>query len=160
MINFLKVSGQFQDNPVDGNGDQIHLYDQNQDGIVEAIGEICRFVHERDGIFMVGEVGSEDMDILRRYSGSGLLDVVFNFNLGSQEQFLPADLYKQIKLMEEQHRRINCRPCSSAAMICRATFPDSARGDAELEEQRAKLMAALMLTAKGSHLSTMATRSG
>lgn len=149
VINFLKVSGQFQNNPVDGNGDQIHLYDQNQDGIVEAIGEICRFVHERDGIFMVGEVGSEDMDILRRYSGSGLLDVVFNFNLGSQEQFLPADLYKQIKLMEEQHAPDQLPTLFFSSHDMPRHISRFGEGDAELEEQRAKLMAALMLTAKG-----------
>ena len=75
---------------------------------------------------MVGEVGSEDMDILRRYSGRPL-DVVFNFNLGSQEQFLPADLYKQIKLMEEQHAPDQLPTLFFSAMICRATFPDSAK---------------------------------
>lgn len=149
VINFLKVSGDFQDNPVDDNGEQIHRYDQNQDGIVEALGDICRYVHEREGIFMVGEVGSEDMDILLRYSGSGLLDVVFNFNLGSQEQFRPEDLYREIKRMEDQHASDQLPTLFFSSHDMQRHISRFGEGDAQLEEQRAKLMAALMLTAKG-----------
>lgn len=149
VINFLKVSGDFQDNPVDMNGEQVHLYDQNQDGILEAIGDICRYVHKREGIFMVGEVGSEDMDILRRYSGSGLLDVVFNFNLGSQEKFRPEDLFREIKLMEERHTSKQLPTLFFSSHDMQRHISRFGEGDTELEEQRAKLMAALLLTAKG-----------
>ncbi|SFE11334.1 trehalose-6-phosphate hydrolase [Paenibacillus catalpae] len=149
VINFLKVSGDFQDNPVDANGEQVHLYDQNQDGILEAIGDICRYVHKREGIFMVGEVGSEDMDILRLYSGSGLLDVVFNFNLGSQENFRPEDLFREIKLMEERHTSEQLPTLFFSSHDMQRHISRFGEGDMELEEQRAKLMAALLLTAKG-----------
>lgn len=149
VINFLKVSGEFLDNPVDEKGRQVHRYDQNQDGILEAIGDICGYVHEREGIFMVGEVGSEDMDILRRYSGSGLLDVVFNFNLGSQERFRPADLYRELQLMEDQHTSDQLPTLFFSSHDRQRHISRFGEGNTELEEQRAKLMGALMLTAKG-----------
>ncbi|WP_106768160.1 alpha-glucosidase [Paenibacillus faecalis] len=149
VINFLKVSGEFQDNPYDDKGEQIHRYDQNQDGILEAIHEICQYVHQREGIFMVGEVGSEDMDILSRYSGSGLLDVVFNFNLGSQEQLNPERLYRELQLMEAKHRRDQLPTLFFSSHDMQRHISRFGDGDPSLEERRARLIATLMLTAKG-----------
>ncbi|MGM1045842.1 MAG: alpha-glucosidase [Bacillota bacterium] len=149
VINFLKVSGEFQDNPYDEKGEQIHKYDQDQDGILEMLGEICRYVHQREGIFMVGEVGSEAMEILRRYSGNGLLDVVFNFNLGSQGLFQPDQLFKELKLMEEMHGPDQIPTLFFSSHDMQRHISRFGEGNAELEEQRAKLMATLMLTAKG-----------
>ncbi|GLX66074.1 alpha-glucosidase [Paenibacillus glycanilyticus] len=149
VINFLKVSGDFRDNPPGANGEQIHRYDQNQDGVLDAIGDICRYVHEREGIFMVGEVGSEDMDILRRYSGNGLLDVVFNFNLGSQQQFHPEDLFRELKAMEDVHADDQLPTLFFSSHDMPRHISRFGEGIAVLEEQRAKLMATLMLTAKG-----------
>ncbi|WP_211749290.1 alpha-glucosidase [Paenibacillus sp. Marseille-Q4541] len=149
VINFLKVSGEFIDNPYDEQGEQIHKYDQNQEGILDAIREICRYVHTREGIFMVGEVGSENMDLLRDFSGSGLLDVVFNFNLGSQEKFDPKAIFREMRLMEEKHTTDQLPTLFFSSHDMPRHISRFGEGSAHLEEQRARLMATLMLTAKG-----------
>ncbi|WP_229106922.1 glycoside hydrolase family 13 protein [Paenibacillus sp. 1001270B_150601_E10] len=149
VINFLKVSGQFPDNPYQDNGEQDHRYDKDQDGILDAIREICEFVHQREGAFMVGEVGSEEMPLLKQYSGNGLLDVVFNFNLGSQETYQPSKLIEQILLMEEVHRSDQVPTLFFSSHDMARHISRFGEGDPELEVLRAKLMAAFMLTGKG-----------
>ena len=67
--------------------EQIHLYDKDQEGILTVIEEIAEFVHQYPDKFLVGEVGSEDLNILKQYSGLNKLDVVFNFNIGSMAEF-------------------------------------------------------------------------
>lgn len=149
VINFLKVSGQFPDNPYQDNGEQDHRYDKDQAGILDAIREICEFVHQREGAFMVGEVGSEEMSLLKQYSGDGLLDVVFNFNLGSQETYQPSKLIEQVLLMEEVHRSNQVPTLFFSSHDMARHISRFGEGDPELEVLRAKLMAAFMLTAKG-----------
>ncbi|WP_258960990.1 alpha-glucosidase [Paenibacillus aquistagni] len=149
VINFLKVSGQFPDNPYQDNGEQDHRYDKDQAGILDAIREICEFVHQREGAFMVGEVGSEEMSLLKQYSGDGLLDVVFNFNLGSQETYQPSKLIEQVLLMEEVHRSNQVPTLFFSSHDKARHISRFGEGDPELEVLRAKLMAAFMLTAKG-----------
>jgi glycosidase len=149
VINFLKVSGQFRDNPIDHSGEQKHQQDQDQPGILEAIREICDFAHSREGTFMVGEVGSEEMDVLIPYSAKGLLDVVFNFNLGSQKTLEVESIYRELKLMNEMHGpdQLPTLFFSSHDMPRHIS-----RFQAENEETsllRGKLMATLTLTAKG-----------
>ncbi|NMM52947.1 alpha-glucosidase [Paenibacillus aquistagni] len=149
VINFLKVSGQFPDNPYQDNGEQDHRYDKDQAGILDAIREICEFVHQREGAFMVGEVGSEEMSLLKQYSGDGLLDVVFNFNLGSQETYQPSKLIEQVLLMEEVHRSNQVPTLFFSSHDMARHISRFGEGDPELEVLRAKLMATFMLTAKG-----------
>lgn len=149
VINFLKVSGQFTDNPYQDNGEQDHRYDKDQAGILDAIREICEFVHQREGAFMVGEVGSEEMSLLKQYSGDGLLDVVFNFNLGSQETYQPSKLIEQVLLMEEVHRSNQVPTLFFSSHDMARHISRFGEGDPELEVLRAKLMATFMLTAKG-----------
>lgn len=149
VINFLKVSGQFPDNPYQDNGEQDHRYDKDQAGILDAIREICESVHQREGAFMVGEVGSEEMSLLKQYSGDGLLDVVFNFNLGSQETYQPNKLIEQVLLMEEVHRSNQVPTLFFSSHDMARHISRFGEGDPELEVLRAKLMAAFMLTAKG-----------
>jgi len=149
VINFLKVSGQFPDNPIDDNGEQQHLHDQNQPGILEAIHEICEFAHSRNGIFMVGEVGSEDMDVLHPYSGAGLLDVVFNFNLGSQQTLEAASFYRELKRMDEMHSRHQLGTLFFSSHDMPRHISRFKAEDEETTLLRAKLMATLALTAKG-----------
>lgn len=149
VINFLKVSAQFPDNPYQDNGEQDHRYDKDQDGILDTIREICEFVHQREGVFMVGEVGSEDMSLLKRYSGNGLLDVVFNFNLDSQEHYQPNQLMDQILLMEQVHRPDQVPILFFSSHDMARHISRFGEGNPELEVLRAKLMATFMLTGKG-----------
>ncbi|UNK20270.1 alpha-glucosidase [Paenibacillus sp. N3/727] len=150
VINFLKVSGSFKDNPYDADkGEQEHVYDKDQDGILDVIADICAYVHEREGTFMVGEVGSEDMNVLSRYSGSGLLDVVFNFNLGSQETLSSGRLYEELRKMEDIHAPDQVPTLFFSSHDMPRHISRFGDGDSELEEKRAKLIATLMLTAKG-----------
>lgn len=149
VINFLKVSDQYRDNPLNDSGEQEHREDQDQPGVLDAIHEICEFAHSRAGIFMVGEVGSEDMEVLRSYSGPGLLDVVFNFNLGSQKTLEVEHLYRELKHMNELHspEQLPTLFFSSHDMprhISRFQAEDEATS-----LLRAKLIATLTLTAKG-----------
>ncbi|CAH8768484.1 alpha-glucosidase [Paenibacillus dendritiformis] len=150
VINFLKVSGTFPDNPYDAEtGEQQHVHDKDQEGILDAIAELSAHAHARQGTFMVGEVGSEDMDVLRRYSGTGLLDVVFNFNLGSQETFSLERLYDELRRMEEAHAPDQLPTLFFSSHDMRRHITRFGEGNPGLEEGRAKLIAALTLTAKG-----------
>ena len=101
VINFMTCNEITKDNPMD-KGKQNHKYDIDQDGILDAIGGINKCVKSYGDKFLVGEVGSEDLDILKRYCGKGLLDVVFNFNLGSKEKFDAKGFYCEIEKMEKE----------------------------------------------------------
>ncbi|WP_244364433.1 alpha-glucosidase [Paenibacillus cellulositrophicus] len=150
VINFLKVSGQFKENPVTANGEQDHRFDQNQEGIVEAIRDICEFVRSQNkDVFMVGEVGSEDMEVLRRYSGGELLDVVFNFNLGSRKELKVHEMFAELVRMEELHRPEQVPTIFFSSHDMPRHYSRFSSGDDSLDLCTAKLMAALMLTAKG-----------
>ncbi|MEH7746813.1 alpha-glucosidase [Neobacillus drentensis] len=142
VINFLKVHDRFEDNPTDG--EQIHLYDKDQEGVLSVISEIAAFVHQYPDKFLVGEVGSEDLDILKQYSGLGKLDVVFNFNIGSIGEFDAGKLFEQLAATEQAY---------GSAQMPTLFFSshDMSRYISRFgnEEDRAKLVAVLMLTAKG-----------
>lgn len=150
VINFLKVSGQFKENPVTADGEQDHRFDQNQEGIVEAIRDICEFVRSQNkDVFMVGEVGSEDMEVLRRYSGGDLLDVVFNFNLGSRKELKVQGMFAELVRMEDLHRPEQVPTIFFSSHDMPRHYSRFSSGDDSLDLYTAKLMAALMLTAKG-----------
>ncbi|GIO59157.1 MULTISPECIES: alpha-glucosidase [Paenibacillus] len=150
VINFLKVSGQFKENPVTADGEQDHRFDQNQEGIVEAIRDICEFVRSQNkDVFMVGEVGSEDMEVLRRYSGGDLLDVVFNFNLGSRKELKVHEMFTELVRMEELHRPEQVPTIFFSSHDMPRHYSRFSSGDDSVDLCTAKLIAALMLTAKG-----------
>lgn len=150
VINFLKVSGQFKENPVTADGEQDHRFDQNQEGIVEAIRDICEFVRSQNkDVFMVGEVGSEDMEVLRRYSGGELLDVVFNFNLGSRKELKVQEMFAELVRMEELHRPEQMPTIFFSSHDMPRHYSRFSSGDDSMDLYTAKLMAALMLTARG-----------
>ncbi|MBB3127786.1 trehalose-6-phosphate hydrolase [Paenibacillus rhizosphaerae] len=150
VINFLKVSGQFQGNPVTAAGGQDHRFDQNQEGILEAIRDICEFARSQNKeVFMVGEVGSEDMEVLRRYSGGELLDVVFNFNLGSCKELIVKKLFAELVRMEEHHRPEQMPTLFFSSHDMPRHYTRFSSGKDSMDICTAKLMAALMLTAKG-----------
>lgn len=145
VINFLKVNDQFTDNPFDATKqEQEHLYDKDQEGIHNIIEEIAAFVHQYPDKFLVGEVGSEDLDILKQYSGLGKLDVVFNFNIGSIAEFDPEKLYQQLADTEAAYDETQV-PTLFFGSHDMSRFISRFGGD----EDRAKLIATLMLTARG-----------
>jgi glycosidase len=145
VINFLKVHDQIQDNPFnEEKQEQVHLYDKDQQGILAVIEEIASFVHQYPDKFLVGEVGSEDLEILKRYSGLNKLDVVFNFNIGSIAQFDLTKLYQQLLATEQAYD-----PYQIPTLFF--SSHDMSRHISRFgnDEDCAKLVAALMLTAKG-----------
>ena len=87
VINNLTVTDCLTDNPYDEQGNQIHLYDVNQPGIRDAMREIAAHVKRRGEIFLVGEISSDKLDVIRAYADDDLLDTTFNFNLGSLPRF-------------------------------------------------------------------------
>ncbi|MDQ6594992.1 alpha-glucosidase [Bacillus salipaludis] len=143
VINFLKVNDSYQDNPYVGE-EQTHLYDKDQEGILTTIEEIAAFVHQYPDKFLVGEVGSEDLEILKRYSGLESLDVVFNFNIGSVETFDSERIFRGLVATEEAYREDQI-PTLFFSSHDMSRFISRFGGDLD----RAKLVAALMLTAKG-----------
>lgn len=145
VINFLKVNDSFQDNPFDvEKNEQNHLYDKDQEGILAVIEEIAEFVQQYPDKFLVGEVGSENLAILKQYSGLNKLDVVFNFNIGSIETFDVEKLYQQLAATENVYDQSQIPTLFFSSHDMSRHFSRFG-GD----EDRAKLVAAFMLTAKG-----------
>lgn len=103
VINFLKTSDCFKDNPFEDNK-QNHIYDKDQDGIMDLMKSLRCFAKENGNLFLVGEVGSEELDVLRSYSGEDKLHTIFNFNLGSMKKFHPEEFYEQIKNMSKVYK--------------------------------------------------------
>ncbi|MBU3092603.1 glucohydrolase [Clostridium sp. CF011] len=105
VINFLTIKNDFnKDNPYDEKGEQIHRNDKDQDGIIDVIKTLVKDIREiKEDIFLVGEIGSDELIELKNYSGKNLLDVVFNFNLGSMKEFSAEKIYKEIKAMNEEY---------------------------------------------------------
>ncbi len=147
VINFLTMNDSFSDNPFDENGVQIHQFDKDQDGMFEIIKEISNFVHSFEGKFIVGEVGSDDLHILKQYCGNGKLDVVFNFNFGSTAVYDADRFFSEINEMETTYT-VDQIPTLFFGSHDMSRFI-SRFGKAGAEEDRAKLLATLMLTAKG-----------
>jgi glycosidase len=143
VINYLKVNDLFLDNPSDA-GKQVHFYDQDQEGILSVIEEMADFVHQYPNKFLVGEVGSEDIDVLKRYSGLHKLDAVFNFNIGSIAEFDVEQLYQELVATEQAYD-------SSQIATLFFSSHDMSRFISRFggSEDRARVVATLMLTAKG-----------
>ena len=99
VINFLKVNLEsFKlNNPKNNSNKQEHIYDLNQDGVIEIIKEIVFFTRKWKDIFLLGEVGSEDLSTLKKYIGDDLLDAVLNFNIGSIDDIGAEKIAKILK---------------------------------------------------------------
>lgn len=82
VINFLTTDIITADNPMK-NDVQEHLTDINQSGIKKALKKIKLVVNEYDNRFVVVEIGSDKIEVLKQYQALELLDVVFNFNFGT-----------------------------------------------------------------------------
>ena len=143
VINFLTTEGITKDNPVDKNGMQQHLYDINQKGVKQAMKVIKNTINEYDHRFIVGEIGSDKIEVLKQYQGTELLDVVFNFNFGSIKEFSAQRLFDELKSMESNLSNYPTLFFGSHDM------PRLISRLAANNPERAGALAALMLTAKG-----------
>ena len=144
VINFLTIDGIGADNPQRA-GEQEHLHDVNQPGLMAVLRRLMAYVRAKSDLFLIGEIGSEDLAVLRRYQGADLLDVVFNFNLGSQKTFNASAIFTALTAMQAQQPGLPTLFFSShdmSRMISRF-------GENERDTDRARAVLALQLTARG-----------
>lgn len=144
VINFLTTDGIGADNP-ESAGVQEHLHDVNQPGLMDVLRRLMAYARAKGDLFLIGEIGSEDLAVLGRYQGADRLDVVFNFNLGSQKTFLPQAIFSALTAMHEQQPGLPTLFFSShdmSRMISRF-------GETERDTARARAVLALQLTARG-----------
>ncbi|WP_367754175.1 alpha-glucosidase [Flavobacterium sp. WC2430] len=142
VINFLTTDGITQDNPMK-NGVQEHLNDINQKGVKTAMKSIKSVVNEYENRFVVGEIGSDKIEVLKQYQSPDLLDVVFNFNFGSIKEFSAKRIYNELQSMEKNMQNYPTLFFGSHDM------PRLVDRLAKNNPKRAEALAALMLTAKG-----------
>ena len=143
VINFLTTEGITLDNPINEKGEQEHLNDINQKGVKKAMKIIRETVNEFDNRFIVGEIGSDKIEVLKQYQGTDLLDVVFNFNFGSISEFSAQRIFDELQSMENNMSNYPTLFFGSHDM------PRLISRLAENNLDRAESLAALMLTAKG-----------
>lgn len=143
VINFLTTEGITNDNPVNEDGKQQHLNDIDQEGVKKAMKIIKETVNEYNDRFIVGEIGSDKIDVLKQYQGPGLMDVVFNFNFGSIPEFSTQRIFNEIQSMESNMSGYPTLFFGSHDM------PRLYSRLANRNPQRAFALAVLMLTAKG-----------
>ncbi len=142
VINFLTTDGITADNPMKDSV-QEHLNDINQPGVKDAMRKIKMVVDEYKDRFIVGEIGSDKIDVLKQYQSPELLDVVFNFNFGSIAAFSAQKIFDELQSMENNMESFPTLFFGSHDM------PRLIDRLAEGNAGRAKALAALMLTAKG-----------
>lgn len=142
VINFLTTDGITKDNPIK-DGSQEHLNDINQKGVKTAMRAIKSVVNEYDNRFIVGEIGSDKIEVLKQYQSPDLLDVVFNFNFGSIKEFSAQRIYDELQSMEKNMQSYPTLFFGSHDMP--RLIDRLAKGN----PKRAETLAALMLTAKG-----------
>lgn len=142
VINFLHTDDVFTDNPIK-DGRQQHVYDVNQLGVKSVVAKLKATVNEYPNRFTVGEIGSDQINVLKQYQSPQLMDVVFNFNFGSIPKFSVERLFNELKSMENE---MNDYP---TLFFGSHDNPRLMNRLANNNPQRATALAALMLTAKG-----------
>ncbi len=142
VINFLTTDGITKDNPMK-NGQQEHLNDIDQEGVKNAMKIIKSTVNEYDNRFIVGEIGSDKIEVLKQYQSQDLLDVVFNFNFGSIKEFSTQRIFDELQSMEKNMSNYPTLFFGSHDM------PRMIDRLADGNTDRATTLAALILTAKG-----------
>ena len=142
VINFVTTDGITSDNPME-NGKQIHVNDIDQKGVKEAMRMIKSTVSEYKDRFIVGEIGSDKIEVLKQYQSEDLLDVVFNFNFGSIPDFSAERIFRELQSMEKNMSNYPTLFFGSHDM------PRMIDRLANGNTKRAEALAALMLTAKG-----------
>lgn len=142
VINFLTTDGITADNPMK-DGKQQHINDIDQPGVKDAMRLIKSTVSEYPDRFIVGEIGSDKIEVLKQYQSADLLDVVFNFNFGSIPEFSAEKIYNELQSMEQHMSNYPTLFFGSHDMP--RMLDRLAVGNAK----RAEALAALILTAKG-----------
>lgn len=142
VINFLNTDGITADNPIN-DGKQIHQNDIDQSGVKNAMKIIKSTVNEYKNRFIVGEIGSDKIEVLKQYQSEELLDVVFNFNFGSIPSFSSEKIFEELQSMESNMSNYPTLFFGSHDMP--RMIDRLANGDVK----RAEALAALTLTAKG-----------
>lgn len=142
VINFLTTDEVFTDNPV-VEGKQLHQFDMDKPGVIQAMRIIKQTVNEYEDRFVVGEIGSDKLEILSRYQSGDLMDVVFNFNFGSIPSFSTERLFDELQAMDEM------MPGYPTLFFGSHDNPRLMSRLANDNHDRALALAALMLTAKG-----------
>ncbi|MEO6404647.1 MAG: alpha-amylase family glycosyl hydrolase [Ferruginibacter sp.] len=142
VINFLTTDGITSNNPVK-EGQQQHVNDIDQPGVQAAIKGIRSIVNEYSNRFIVGEIGSGKMEVLKKYQSPELLDVVFNFNFGSIATFDSKRIFDELQSMEKNMTGFPTLFFGSHDM------PRLMDRLANADPARATALAALLLTAKG-----------
>ena len=142
VINFLNTNDITTDNPiVDGNKKAV--YNINQPDIKNAIKTIKSVVNEYPDKFTVGEVGNDQIDVLKEFQSPEMMDVVFNFNFGSIPHFSIQRLYNELVSMEKN------MPDYPTLFFGSHDNPRLRTRLADGNLDRALALAALTLTAKG-----------
>ncbi|WP_264537082.1 alpha-glucosidase [Flavobacterium sp. N1736] len=142
VINFLNTNGITKDNPLK-DGKQDHIYDIDQEGVKNAMRIIKSTVNEYPNRFIVGEIGSDKIEVLKQYQSQDLLDVVFNFNFGSIKTFSTQRIYDELQSMEKNMTNYPTLFFGSHDM------PRMMDRLADGNSERAVALTALILTAKG-----------
>jgi len=142
VINFLTTDKNAPDNPYKDE-EQVHLYDKDQTGIKTAMRTIKSTINEYPNRFVVGEIGSDKIEELKKYQSKDLLDVVFNFNFGSIKEFSAQRIFDELVSMEKNMQNYPTLFFGSHDM------PRLISRLAENNPDRAESLAALILTAKG-----------
>ncbi|MEX3018142.1 alpha-glucosidase [Kluyvera sp. STS39-E] len=144
VINFLTTNGIGPDNPIE-DGEQRHEFDINQPGIIDTLRRLCGYVRQQGSSFLIAEIGSDELDILARYQSPELMDVVFNFNIGSQKTFDISRLCSEINATQARQSGLPTLFFSShdmPRMIGRF-------GEGPRDSERALAVLALQLTLRG-----------
>lgn len=142
VINFLTTDGITKDNPVK-DGKQEHTNDIDQKGVKNAMRIIKSTVSEYKDRFIVGEIGSDKIEVLQQYQSADLLDVVFNFNFGSIAEFSTERIFAELQSMEA---RMSSYP---TLFFGSHDMPRLMDRLAAGNKDKAETLAALILTAKG-----------
>lgn len=144
VINFLTTDGIGQDNP-SADDQQIHAHDINQPAILPTLRRLCRYIRQRGEFFLIGEVGSDDLEVISRYQAADLMDVVFNFNLGSLKTFHVDTLFAELQAMRQKQSGLPTLFFSSHDMPRMIGRFGECAGDTE----RARAVMMLQLSAQG-----------
>lgn len=105
VINNLTLNDEFLDNPVGMDGKQIHQFDVNQPGILKTIQELRYHLDQKKELFLVGEISSDDLQLIHAYTEQDALHTTFNFNLGSMPKFDFNTFYQEIHKMNQLYQK-------------------------------------------------------
>lgn len=141
VINNVTLTDEFKDNPVGVDGKQVHLHDVNQKGVHEFMRRLKAHFDGDCPMFLVGEISSDDLDVIASYAGDGQLDTTFNFNLGSQPDFNFERFFGELSKMTALYTK-NTYPTIFFGSHDMPRFPSRFGFDG----RRAKTLFTLMMT--------------